>query len=237
MNLAEQIKTDLDKLSDLKKAESLPVFLKAIPGGYGEGDCFIGVIVPKQRQVAKRYYRLVSLVDAACLLQSPVHEHRSTALFMLVYKFAEAKTDVEQSELAKFYLANTRYVNNWDLVDSSADKILGAYLFNRDREILYRLAVSDNLWEQRIAVIATFYFIKNYQFEDTFKIAELLLNHKHDLIHKAVGWMLREVGKRDLSAEIAFLKKHYHKMPRTMLRYAIEKFSPELRKAFMKGTA
>lgn len=237
MNLAEQIKDDLSQYSDTKKAASLAKFFKAMAGGYGEGDCFIGVVVPKQRQVAKRYYHLVSLDDAAHLLQSPVHEHRLTALFILVYKFAAAKTESEQSELAEVYLANTGYVNNWDLVDSSADKILGAYLFNKDREILTRLAVSENIWEQRIAVIATFYFIKNHQFEDTFKIVDLLLHHKHDLIHKAAGWMLREVGKRDLAAEIAYLKKHHRTMPRTMLRYAIEKFTPELRNAFMKGTA
>ncbi|MBT9148459.1 MAG: hypothetical protein DDT32_02233 [Syntrophomonadaceae bacterium] len=237
MNLAEQIKADLYQYADPKKAASLAKFLKAVPGGYGEGDSFIGVVVPKQRQVVKLYYKRVSLDDVTDLLQSPVHEHRMTALFILVYKFAAAKTESEQSELGEFYLANIRYVNNWDLVDSSADKILGAYLFSRDREILTRLAVSDNIWEQRIAVIATFYFIKNHQFEDTLKIVDLLLSHRHDLIHKATGWMLREIGQRDLAAEIAYLKKHYQIMPRTMLRYAIEKFTPELRNAFMKGIA
>lgn len=237
MSLAEQIKAELQKLTDPDKAAFLSKFFKAGPGGYAEGDLFIGVTVPNQRAVAKRYFKTASLDDVGQLLHSPIHEHRLTALFLLVYRFDKAKSEAEKKEIVSFYLANTQYVNNWDLVDSSAEKILGAYLFDKDRAVLYTLAQSGRLWEQRIAVIATFYFIKKHQFGDTFRIVEMLLSHKHDLIHKAAGWMLREVGQRDLPEEIGFLKRYYRNMPRTMLRYAIEKFEPELRESFMRGTA
>lgn len=233
--MIEKIKSDLAGYVDSEKAEFLPRFFKTGPGEYGEGDRFIGVTVPQQRKVAKAYFKDIGLADIEELLLDEVHEYRLTALFMLVYKYQRAMTEREKKEIVDFYLRNTHRVNNWDLVDSSADKILGEYLFDKEKEILYTLAVSDNLWEQRISVIATYYFIKQSEFQDTLRIAEHLFDHPHDLIHKAVGWMLREVGKRDLETELAFLKKHYEEMPRTMLRYAIEKFEPGLRLKFLKG--
>lgn len=169
------------------------------------------------------------------LLRSQVHEYRLTALVILVHKFEKAKDEADKKAIVDLYISNLEYVNNWDLVDSSADKILGAYLAERDRSILYRLARTNHLWSQRIAIMATFYFIRRNEFQDTLEIAKILLKHEHDLIHKAVGWMLREVGKRDFRVEYEFLKKYYKEMPRTMLRYAIEKFEPELRQQFLKG--
>jgi 3-methyladenine DNA glycosylase AlkD len=229
----EEIKRDLAELSDPEKAEFFPRFFKTLPGGYAEGDTFIGVTVPKVRWVAKKYCDL-PLPKIKTLLKSAVHEHRLCALLILVGQFA--KTDAAGKEkIAGFYLDNLKYVNNWDLVDLSADKILGAYLFDKDRSILYNLCESCHLWSQRVSIISTFYFIRKGQFEDTLRLAEKLLSHKHDLIHKAAGWMLRETGKRDKNAEEKFLKKHCRTMPRTMLRYAIEKFSPEEREKYLKG--
>lgn len=235
MNVITLVKEQLALYGDSDKAEFLPRFFKTGPGDYGEGDRFIGVTVPNQRKVAKRHAKAASLSDISDLLAEPVHEHRLTAIFMLVYKFEKA-SEQEKSDIVDMYLSQTANVNNWDLVDSSADKILGVYLLDKDRSILYQLAESPNLWEQRIAVIATFAFIRKNQFNETLNLAERLLDHKHDLIHKAVGWMLREVGKRDFAVEYDFLSKHYSKMPRTMLRYAIEKFAPELRAQFLQGT-
>ena len=169
------------------------------------------------------------------LLDSEIHEHRLTALLILVYKYDKSNDEEDKSEIINAYLDNLSRVNNWDLVDLSADKLLGPYLFKRDKKLLYRFAESDDLWKQRIAIMSTFYFIKNNQYEDTLKLAEILIQHKHDLIHKAVGWMLREIGNRDYQIEYEFLKKRYNDMPRTMLRYAIEKFDEEVRQAFLKG--
>ena len=236
MNNTEAVKNDLQQYIDPEKAEFLPKFFQALPGGYGEGDKFIGVRVPDQRKVAKKHYKNLTLQEVEDLLQEPVHEYRLTALFILVYKFEKPKTDVERKEIVDLYLRNTAYVNNWDLVDASAPKILGPYLLDKNKAVLYELAASDNLWRQRIAVIATQHFIKHGHFTDTLELAEILLHHEHDLIHKAVGWMLREVGNRDFSVEFDFLKEHYNEMPRTMLRYAIEKFEPGLRQQFLKGT-
>jgi len=231
----QQIKDTLDNYRIPEKAAFLPKFFNAFPGGYGEGDRFLGIKVPDLRKVANKYYKSISLTTLEKLLQEPFHEYRQTALFMLVKKFEKAQSDKEKQELVDLYLNNLAYVNNWDLVDCSAEKILGAYLWDKDKEILYSLARSQNLWEQRVAIIATFFFIKKNQFEDTLEIAKLLLHHEHDLIHKAVGWMLREIGNRDLETELNFLKEYYHSMPRTMLRYAIEKFEPQLRMKFLKG--
>ena len=235
MDWVQQVKDELVKFADDERARVSIRYFQAFPGGYGEGDSFIGVRVPDQRKVARRYYREMPLAAVEELLQDPVHEHRLTALIILTHKFEKAKTSQEKQETVHVYLRNTAYVNNWDLVDTSADKILGAYLSNRDRNLLYQLVESGNLWEQRIAMIATSYFIKEDDFDDALKIAALLLNHEHDLIHKAVGWMLREIGNRDHTVEYEFLKEHYKDMPRTMLRYAIEKFEPELRTKFLKG--
>ncbi len=235
MEIRDLIIEELQASADPEKAAFLPKFFRAFPGGYGEGDIFIGVTVPKQRAIARRHYKDIGLEDLTSLLQDPAHESRLSALFMLVYRFEKAKTDAERKDLAGLYLENLDYVNNWDLVDSSAYKILGAYLFTRNKDELYELARQGHLWEQRAAIIATFYFIRHGAYEDTLKIAEILLHHKHDLIHKAVGWMLREVGKRDFAVEYVFLQENYKAMPRTMLRYAIEKFPPDLRKKFLQG--
>ncbi len=235
MEIKDLVIEELQASADPEKATFLPKFFKAFPGGYGEGDIFMGVTVPKQRAIARRHYRDIGLEDLTSLLQDPAHESRLTALFMLVYRFEKAKTDAERKDLAGLYLKNLDHINNWDLVDSSADKILGAYLFTRNKDVLYELARQGHLWEQRIAIIATLYFIRQGAYEDTLKIAKILLHHEHDLIHKAVGWMLREVGKRDFDVEYDFLREHYKNMPRTMLRYAIEKFPPDLRKKFLLG--
>lgn len=235
MDWIQEIKDELAELADEERARTSIRYFQAFPGGYGEGDQFIGVRVPDQRKVARKYYREMPLAAVRQLLKDPIHEHRLTALIILTHKFEKAKTSQERQEIVDLYLRNISYVNNWDLVDTSADKILGAYLFHGDRSLLYELAESGDLWSQRIAMIATFYFIKQNDFNDALEIAALLLEHDHDLIHKAVGWMLREIGERDYGVEYAFLEKHYKDMPRTMLRYAIEKFDPEVRSKFLQG--
>jgi 3-methyladenine DNA glycosylase AlkD len=229
----DKIKKDLQALSNPEKAAFLPRFFKALPGGYAEGDIFIGVTVPNIRAVARRYPDL-TLPNVKRLLSSGIHEHRLTALLILADQFTRAGKSMRE-KIAAFYLDNLKHVNNWDLVDLSAHKVLGAFLFDRDRTILYILCRSDHLWSQRVSIMSTFFFIRKGQFDDTFRLAAELLSHRHDLIHKAVGWMLREVGKRDKKAEVIFLKKHYREMPRTMLRYAIEKFPYEERQRYLKG--
>lgn len=231
--ISEQITQELLTYVEPEKAEFYPKFFQAEQGGYGKGDQFIGVRVPFQRKVARKYYKTITLDELDSLMHSPVHEFRSTALFVLVNKFQKSKSESEREQIVSYYLANLDYVNNWDLVDASADKILGTYLFDKDRSLLYELAASNDLWRQRIAVIAAFYFIKQNDFSDTLRLAELLMDHDHHLIHKAVGWMLREIGNRDLKTEVVFLEKHHLRMPRTMLRYAIEKFDSNLRRRFL----
>jgi 3-methyladenine DNA glycosylase AlkD len=228
---AREVKRALKEKADPVKAAFYPTFFKAGPGEYAEGDKFIGVVVPEQRKIAKQFSDL-SLSQIRTLTKDAFHECRLTALFILIHKFDRAD-ETEQTEIAGFYLSQLDYVNNWDLVDSSAEKILGQWLVTRDRRILYDLADTDNLWRPRVAMIATYAFIKAGDFKDTIKIATRLLNHDHDLIHKAVGWMLREVGNRNLAVEERFLKKHYMTMSRTMLRYAIEKFPEPRRKAYL----
>lgn len=209
-------------------------FLQAHPGGYGEGDRFRGLRVPAIRKVA-RQFRSLPLDELARLLRSLFHEDRLCALVILVERFA--RTEAEQRlALYELYMANLDYVNNWDLVDTSAGPILGGYLSNRDRQPLYVLADSPDLWKRRIAIMATFHFIKNGDFADTFELVDRLLRDPEDLIHKAAGWMLREIGNRDGAAERAFLEKRYRVMPRTMLRYAIEKFPAAERKRYLAGT-
>ncbi|MDP3987762.1 MAG: DNA alkylation repair protein [Candidatus Levybacteria bacterium] len=230
---SESVKKDLQKLSDPKKAKILSRFFKTGKGQYGEGDIFLGIPVPNQRRVAKRYVNL-PLNELEKLLNSKIHEHRLTALLILVDKYKKTRLDSARQEIFDFYLKNTKNINNWDLVDLSAPNIVGNFLLNSNRNVLYKLANSKNLWEKRIAVLATYAFIKNNQFEDTLKISQILLKDKHDLMHKAVGWMLREVGKRNQEIEEEFLKKYYKQMPRAMLRYAIEKFSEEKRRFYLK---
>ena len=232
MSLAE-IKAELKKLADKKIAEHSQRFFKTGPGEYGEGDVFIGIRVPVLRKLAKEY-RDVDLKTVRSLLRSPIHEQRLFALLILVLKYPKA-APAEQKKIYDLYLASTRYINNWDLVDTSAEHIVGAHLRDRSRKPLLDLARSADLWERRIAILATFHFIRRDEFEPTLSIAKMLLDDEEDLIHKAVGWLLREVGKRDRSVEEEFLRKHYKKMPRTMLRYAIERFPERLRKAYLAG--
>lgn len=223
----------LCRLADPATAAQSQRFFKTGEGQYGFGDKFLGIRVPVLRKAVKKY-RDTSLSVAESLLRSEYHEIRLFALLLLVDRFSRAEAK-EQSSIYRTYLNHTRYVNNWDLVDSSAPYIVGAYLEQRDRAILYDLSQSPCLWERRIAILATFHFIRLGDFKDTLRIAKQLLGDTEDLIHKATGWMLREVGNRDLPAETEFLKKYYQRMPRTMLRYAIEKLGPEERRKFLRG--
>lgn len=227
--MINNLRSDLKKSSNKNKAKVLQRFFKTGKGEYGEGDIFIGVTVPNIRNTAKKYYN-IDFNNIKELLSSKIHEERLCAVLILVENFKN-----NDKEIFDFYINNLKFVNNWDLVDLSADKIMGRYLFDKPKDLLFKLARSNNLWERRISIISTFYFIKNNDFKDTLKISELLLNDKQDLIHKAVGWMLREIGKRDLKIEEEFLRIHYKKMPRTMLRYSIEKFDEKKRKDYLLG--
>jgi 3-methyladenine DNA glycosylase AlkD len=231
MQIHEQIKTELKQLSDPSHAKKLQGFFKTGKGEYGEGDIFIGVRVPDQRRTAKKY-RNIPLTDALVLLKSGIHEHRLTALFILTQQFNKGDEGLRK-QIVDIYLSNTAYVNNWDLVDSSAHKILGAWLVDKDRDVLYRLAESENLWDRRISIISTFAFVNYGDMVDAVALAGLLVNDGHDLIHKASGWVLREVGKKDQSLLEEFLLEHYRTMPRTMLRYAIERLPEKRRKFYM----
>jgi len=234
--MLDSFKQEMQKLKNPGKAKKLAGYFKTGKGEYADGDVFLGIIVPKQRKVAKQFYDL-SLDDLQELLNSKIHEHRLTSLFILIHKYKKAN-EKEKREIADFYLKNTKNINNWDLVDLSAPRILGDFLTSKhsmqlpDRKILYKLA-KGHLWERRIAILATFAFIAKNDFSDALKIAEILLKDRHDLIHKAVGWMLREIGKRNQAVEEQFLSRHRRAMPRTMLRYAIEKFSDSKKKFYM----
>lgn len=225
---------ELDKLKNEEKAEFFPRFFKTGPEEYGEGDVFIGITVPNARKVAKENVNS-SLKTIESLLNSEIHEHRLTALLILVEKFTKSKDKSYKKEIVELYIKNYSRINNWDLVDLSCYKILGPWLIDKDKSILYDWANSNHLWKQRISIITCMHFIRKNNFTDCQNIAEILLNHKHDLIHKAVGWLLREIGKRDIAIEKDFIKKHYRNMPRTMLRYAIEKFPEEERQNYLKG--
>jgi 3-methyladenine DNA glycosylase AlkD len=216
-----------------KQATELQRYFKTGPGEYGEGDVFVGLKVPQVRALVKEFADL-PLAETKKLLKSKIHEERLFALLMLVRRF-EKGDDAEKKRMYELYLKHTRHVNNWDLVDLSSHHIVGEYLENRSRRPLYRLAKSRSVWQRRIAIISTAHFIQKGDFTDALGVGRLLLGDEHDLIHKAVGWMLREVGKRDRAAEESFLKKHYRKMPRTMLRYAIERFPESLRKRYLRG--
>ncbi len=233
--IATDILMRLHELGDPQKAEFLKRFFKTGPGEYGEGDLFLGIRVPDVRQLT-REFKTVKAWDVVPLLQSAVHEVRLFALLVCVREFSKG-TRTDREKIYNLYRDNMEFVNNWDLVDLSAPPIVGAFLEERSREPLYRLAGSPNLWERRIAVIATFHFIRRNQYEDTLRISRILLRDEHDLIHKATGWMLREVGKRDPEREESFLKEHCREMPRTMLRYAIEKFPPDRRRMYLDGSA
>ncbi len=267
-----KIKNELNKFADKKQAKNLQRYFKTGKGQYGEGDIFLGLRAAEIKSVARKYYKTADLDIVQKLLRSTCHEYRVLALRILTYKFTKAD-ETEQKNIYTFYLKNTTRINNWDLVDLSAPNIVGIWLLKHNRKILYKLAHSKNLWERRIAIISTFAFIRAGKIEDTIKISKILLNDSHDLIHKAVGWMLREVGKKKLSALEQFLKTHhmsprdrnhrvlnphisssarkcknsvfplhspafaYKKIPRTTLRYAIEKFPETKRKKYLKMRA
>jgi 3-methyladenine DNA glycosylase AlkD len=229
----KDIQAKLQKLADPEQAKTFQTFFKTGPGEYGEGDLFLGIRAAELRKLAKAY-QTISIAAVFRLLDSQIHEKRMLALLILIRKF-EKGSDKEQKEVYGFYLKNIRFVNNWDLVDVSAGHIVGAYLMDKNKAPLYRLAQANNLWERRIAIVATFPFIKQGGYSETLKISKILLQDKEDLIQKAVGWMLREVGKRDLVTIETFLDAHYRKMPRTLLRYAIEKFPELKRQRYLKG--
>ncbi len=232
MSIQEQVKAELENLSDPEHAMKLQGFFKTGKGEYGEGDIFLGVRVPDQRRIAKKY-RNIPLPDVLELLRSEIHEHRLTTLFILTEQFNKGDEEARQ-RIVDLYLCNTAYVNNWDLVDSSAHKILGAWLADKPRGVLYDLARSESLWERRISIISTFAFIKRGDLVDALALAGALVDDGHDLIHKASGWVLREVGKKDLSVLEEFLLEHFKTMPRTMLRYAIERLPEERRRFYMR---
>jgi 3-methyladenine DNA glycosylase AlkD len=223
---------DLQKLSSPEKAKIYQRFFKTGKGEYGEGDVFIGLTMPDQRSIAKKYQDL-SLPKIQQLLKSKIHEYRMSGLMILVNKYKKASEE-EKANIFNFYIKNTKRINNWDLVDVTCPRIVGNFLLNKDKKILYELSRSKNLWERRIAIISTMAFIDKKQFEDALAISEILLPDKHDLIHKAVGWMLREVGKKDENTLKKFLRQHYDQLPRTTLRYAIEKFPETERKKWLK---
>ena len=226
-----EIKSRLQKLADPETAKVLHGFFKTGPGEYGEGDVFIGIKVPPLRRLAIEF-QTATLHVLQRLLKSKIHEERVLAVMILVRQFDRGDSELRQ-KIYDFYLAHTRFINNWDLVDGSAPYIVGPFLWERDRKPLYILAGSDSLWERRIAILATFYFIRRNDFADALKICAALIKDKHDLIHKAVGWMLREIGKRNQAAEERFLKKHCRTMPRTALRYAIERFPEKQRRKYL----
>ena len=210
-------------------------FFKTDKGEYGHGDLFLGVRAPKIRLIAKKHID-ISITDMKTLIQSKYHEERFLGLIILVNKYAKTKDKKNRNQLYKIYVSSFKYINNWNLVDVTCPHVTGKHLIDKDRTILYKWAKSEDLWTKRIAMVSTFSFFRKNDLEDTFKIAEILLHDEHDLIHKAVGWMLREAGKRDLKREETFLKKYYKTMPRTMLRYSIEKFPETKRQKYLKGT-
>ncbi len=228
----DKLRRELGKLADKKRAVVLQRFFKTGVGEYGYGDIFLGLTVPQSRKIAIKY-RALPFPQIVKLLKSKIHEERLIALLILVHNF-NIGDEKEQEKIFDFYIKNTKFVNKWDLVDLSADKIVGGYLIDKPKDILYKLVQSENLWEKRISMVATYYFIKNRKFDNALKIAQILLSDRADLIQKAVGWMLREIGNRDKAVEERFLRKHYGKMGRTALRYSIEKFPQEKRRVYLK---
>lgn len=233
--MINKILKELKSEKNAEQARLLSGFFKTGKGQYGEGDIFWGIKVPVTRGISKKF-KEASLEDIQGLLDSKIHEHRMTGMFILIERYKKAD---DKKEIYDFYLKNTKNINNWDLVDLTAPNIVGNFLLEnkKERKILYSLVKSNNLWERRIAVLSTFTLLRNKEYGDTIKISEILLKDKHDLIHKAVGWMLREMGKRDKEVEVKFLEKYYKVMPRTMLRYAIEKFDLKEREKYMKKEA
>lgn len=234
--ILKEIKESLAVLSIPEKAAFFPRFFKTGKGEYGEGDLFLGVKVPDQRAVAKEYYAKISLQELSELLSSPYHEHRLTALIMLISKFEKTKDLSVKEEIINFYLKHLDFINNWDLVDTTCYKILGRYAFENQKENLLRtLAASDQMWHKRIAVVGTMHYIKKGSFELTKEFVTQNLHYPHDLMHKANGWLLREMGNKNEAELISYLNQYYKEMPRTCLRYAIEKLDEELRQDYLKG--
>lgn len=233
MLVLADLQRELSDAADPERARNLAWFFKTGKGQYGEGDLFCGITVPMQRKLA-RHYKHLKLSDVKKILRSQVHEHRFTALEILIFQY-EAGDSRAKQKIFDFYLRHTRHINNWDLVDTSAPYIIGEHLLSRPRTVLYSLVQSPNLWERRIAMVATMALIKRGDLDDAFAIAALLLDDKHDLIHKAVGWMLREAGKHSTARLLEFLEQNYSAMPRTALRYAIERLPEPQRKRILKG--
>lgn len=235
-NIIKEIQEALAVLSIPEKAAFFPKFFKTGKGEYGEGDLFLGVKVPDQRAVAKEYYSKISLDELSGLLSSKYHEHRLTALFILILKFEKTKDKAVKDEIVEFYLNHLQYVNNWDLVDSSCYKILGRYAFeNKKEDLLKKLSDSEEMWHKRIAVVGTMHYVKKGSFDLTKEFVTQNLKHTHDLMHKANGWLLREMGQKNEKELIDYLNKYYKEMPRTCLRYAIEKLDEDLRQDYLKG--
>lgn len=235
-HIIKEIKEALAVLSIPEKAIFFPKFFKTGKGEYGEGDLFLGVKVPDQRSVAKEYYIKISLDELGLLLSSQYHEHRLTALLMLVLKFEKTKDQAVKEKIVEFYLNHLKYINNWDLVDSSCYKILGRHAFeNQNGEVLRKLSASEEMWHKRIAVVATMHHVKKGSFDLTKELVTQNLHHPHDLMHKANGWLLREMGNKNEAELIAYLNQYYKQMPRTSLRYSIEKLDEELRQNYLKG--
>jgi len=231
MKASEEIRA----LANKERANHSKKFFKTGKGEYGYGDIFLGVRVPKIRLIAKKNID-ISITDMKILIKSKYHEERLLGLIILVNKYSKSKDEKDRDQLYNIYISSFKYVNNWDLVDVTCAHVIGKHLLNKDRSILYTWAKSNDLWTKRIAIVSTHCFIRKNDLQETFKIAKILLNDEHDLIHKAVGWMLREAGKKDMGKEEIFLKKHYKTMPRTMLRYAIERFPEPKRQKYLKGT-
>jgi 3-methyladenine DNA glycosylase AlkD len=229
--MISQLISLMEQQANPKKAKKLSRFFKTGKGEYGEGDKFLGIVVPVQRANAKKFIDL-KLIDIQKLLKSKFHEHRLTGMIILTLKYKKADEKTKK-EIFNFYLKNTKYINNWDLVDLTAPNIVGNYLLNKDQKIIYKLAESRNLWERRVAMLSTFTFLRENQLNPTLQVCLILINDKNDLIQKAVGWMLRELGKRDFKTEEEFLIKHCKQMGRTCLRYAIEKFPEDKRKYYL----
>lgn len=234
MNSMEELLNEIHANKSPGRAKLSQRYFKTGKGEYGEGDKFLGLILPVMRSLSKKYYRLITISDLEQMIKNPWHEIRVMALMIADMQFAKGDDGMKE-KMFSFYISNAEYINNWDLVDISAPNIVGKYLINnQDRKILYEFAGSKNLWKKRISIISTLSFIRTGQFDDTVKLAEILLHDKHDLIHKAVGWMLREMGKRDIDKLRSFLDKYGHEMPRTMLRYSIEKMIPSERKKYLE---
>ena len=231
--VAKELIECFEMLADPVQATFLQGFFKTGKGQYGEGDVFWGIRVPQTRKVAKEF-KQISFGELKKVLRHPVHEIRLCGLLILVEQFKKAKEE-DRKKIIDFYLSSTQYINNWDLVDLSCYHILGTYLLDKPRDIMYSLAKSSNMWEQRIAIVGTWAFIRKQEYQDTLDIAVMLLDHPHDLIHKAIGWMLREISKRDENVMLDFIKIHYEKMPRTALRYAIERLPEVERKNILQG--